>query len=132
MAAHPRPLSPHLQVYRQPLTAGAMSILHRITGAILAIGALFVVAWLLAVAGGSEAFARFGAVAGSWPGIVALSLAAAALVYHLLNGLRHLFWDIGKGFDLASSHASGLAVLALTILLSAALVYAGLRAGGLA
>jgi succinate dehydrogenase cytochrome b556 subunit len=67
MAAHPRPLSPHLQVYRQPLTAGAMSILHRITGAILAIGALFVVAWLLAVAGGSEAFARFGAVRRSTP-----------------------------------------------------------------
>lgn len=132
MAAHPRPLSPHLQVYTQPLTAGAMSILHRITGGILAVGAFALVAWLLAVAGGSEAFARFGALAGSWPGIVGLALFAAALVYHLLNGLRHLFWDIGKGFDLARSHASGLAVLVLAALIAAGLVYAGLRAGGLA
>ncbi len=132
MAAHPRPLSPHLQVYTQPLTAGAMSIVHRITGGILAVGAFGLVAWLLAVAGGSDAFTRFGAVAGSWPGVVALGLVAASLAYHLLNGLRHLFWDMGKGFDLPRSHASGLAVLALSIVLAAALVYAGLRAGGLA
>jgi succinate dehydrogenase / fumarate reductase cytochrome b subunit len=132
MAAHPRPLSPHLQVYTQPLTAGAMSILHRITGGILAVAALFIVCWLFAVAGGSEAFARFGALAGSWPGIVALGLAAASLAYHLLNGLRHLFWDMGKGFDLSRSHASGLVVLALAIVLAMALVFAGLRAGGLA
>jgi succinate dehydrogenase / fumarate reductase cytochrome b subunit len=132
MAAHPRPLSPHLQVYRQPLTAGAMSIFHRITGAVLAVGSLLLVCWLLAVAGGSGAFARFAALAGSWPGIAALAVAAAALVYHLLNGVRHLFWDMGKGFDLARSHASGLAVLVLTVLLTAGLVFAGLRAGGLA
>jgi succinate dehydrogenase / fumarate reductase cytochrome b subunit len=132
MAAHPRPLSPHLQVYTQPLTAGAMSILHRITGGILAVAALIIVCWLFAVAGGSEAFARFDALAGSWPGIVALGLAAASLAYHLLNGIRHLFWDMGKGFDLPRSHASGLVVLALAVVLAIVLVYAGLRAGGLA
>jgi succinate dehydrogenase / fumarate reductase cytochrome b subunit len=132
MAAHPRPLSPHLQVYTQPLTAGAMSIFHRITGALLAVGAFLLPAWLLSVAGGSEAFARFGAFAGSWPGIVALAIGAVALVYHLLNGVRHLFWDMGKGFGKDRAHATGLAVLALAVVLSAALVFAGLRAGGLA
>jgi succinate dehydrogenase / fumarate reductase cytochrome b subunit len=132
MAAQQRPLSPHLQVYTQPLTAGAMSIFHRITGAVLAIGAFLVPAWLLAVAGGSEAYARFAACAASWPGIIAMALGTAALVYHLLNGIRHLFWDMGKGFGKAPAHASGLAVLALAVVLSVALVFAGLRAGGLA
>ena len=132
MAAHPRPLSPHLQVYTQPLTAGAMSIVHRATGGLLALAAFFLVAWLFAVAGGSEAFARFGALAGSWPGVIALGLAAASLAYHLLNGVRHLFWDMDKGFELSRSHASGLVVLVLAIVIGAALVFAGLRAGGLA
>jgi succinate dehydrogenase / fumarate reductase cytochrome b subunit len=132
MAAHPRPLSPHLQVYRQPLTAGAMSILHRITGGILAIASFALVCWLMAVAGGSDAFARFAGFAGSWAGIGLLALGAAALVYHLLNGVRHLLWDIGWGFELRRANATGLAVLVLTVLVTAALVFAGLRAGGLA
>jgi succinate dehydrogenase / fumarate reductase cytochrome b subunit len=132
MAAHPRPLSPHLQVYRQPLTAGAMSIFHRITGAILAIAALAVPAWLFAIAGSSDAFARFGDLAGSWPGVVALALGAFALAYHLLNGLRHLFWDMGRGFEPSRSQSSGYAVLVLTLVVAVVLVFAGLRAGGMA
>ena len=132
MAAQQRPLSPHLQVYTQPLTAGAMSIFHRITGGVLAIGAFLVPVWLLAVAGGSEAYARFAACAASWPGIIAIALGTVALVYHLLNGLRHLLWDIGWGFDIPDVYRSGWTVAVLTVVFTAVIWWVALASGGAA
>jgi succinate dehydrogenase / fumarate reductase cytochrome b subunit len=117
--ADPRPLSPHLQVYRWQITM-AMSIAHRITGIMLAGGTLLLVWWLVALAMGPDAYARVQGVVGSPLGILVMFGWTAALFYHLLNGIRHLFWDAGYGFEIATVYRSGYAVLALTVLLTLA------------
>ena len=93
-----RPLSPHLQVYRWQWTM-ALSILHRATGLALTVGALLMVFWLLALATGPDSFAGLQAFLGSWFGRLLLFGWTWALAYHFLNGIRHLVWDAGKGFD---------------------------------
>ncbi len=112
-----RPLSPHLQVYRLPLTA-RLSILHRITGVGLAVGALVLVWWLVAAATSDGAYATVSAVLRSPIGYLALFAWSVALWYHFCNGIRHLFWDFGKGFELPQVHASGKAVFAATAVLT--------------
>ena len=104
--ARNRPLSPHLQVYRLPLPA-LMSISHRATGVLLAAGSLVIVYWLAAVASGPDAFAAAQALLGSLPGRALLLVFTFSLFYHLGNGIRHLFWDAGLGFELRTAHASG-------------------------
>ncbi len=119
MAVNDRPLSPAFQVYRWHLLM-AMSILHRASGVLLALGAVVLVVWLLALASGPEAYVRVSGVIGSVPGQVLLFGWSAALFYHLCNGIRHLFWDAGKGYDLSAAYASGYAVLAATLILTLA------------
>lgn len=131
MAAQQRPLSPHLTIHPQRITGG-MSIFHRITGVALAFGAFALMAWLLAVAGGADTYAVFAACAGSPVGKLALLAFAAALVYHLLNGIRHLLWDVGWGFELPKAYASGYTVLVLTVVITGLIAWAGLAAGGAA
>lgn len=131
MATQERPLSPHLQVYRPQLTS-VMSILHRATGVVLALGALVFAGWLVAAAAGAEAFAAYGALLASVPGKVALFGFSACLVYHLLNGIRHLAWDAGHGYEIPKAYASGYAVAVMAVLLTAVLWYFGLAAGGAA
>ena len=115
-----RPLSPHLQVYKPQLTS-VLSILHRITGAALAVGTLLVTYWLSALAGGPETFASANAVLGSVLGKFVLFFWSWALFYHLSNGIRHLVWDTGFGFDLPTVYLSGKIMVgtsfALTVLL---------------
>ena len=112
-----RPLSPHLQVYRLPLSA-LLSISHRATGVVLAAGSLVLVYWLAALASGPEAFADAQALLGSIPGRVLLLVLTFSLFYHLGNGIRHLFWDAGLGFELRTAHASGVVVVAAAIVLT--------------
>lgn len=131
MATQERPLSPHLQVYKPQLTS-IMSILHRITGVVLALGSLLFAAWLVAVAGGADAFGLARAALASVPGQVVLFGLSACLVYHFLNGIRHLAWDAGHGFEIAKAYASGYAVLVLAVLITAGLWWAGLAMGGAA
>ena len=128
MATQERPLSPHLQVYKPQLTS-TMSILHRITGVVLALGSLLFAAWLVAVAGGADAFELARAALASVPGQVLLFGLSACLVYHFLNGIRHLAWDAGHGLDIAKAYASGYAVLVLAVLITAGLWWAGLAMG---
>ena len=128
MATQERPLSPHLQVYKPQITS-VMSIVHRGTGVILALGGLVLAAWLVAAAGSAEAHAGFEACLGSLPGRIALFAFSASLVYHFLNGIRHLFWDAGHGYEIPRVYASGYAVLVLTVLLTAGLWYIGLTGG---
>ena len=109
-----------------------MSILHRATGVALAVGALALVCWLLAVASGPEAYARFTALAGSPLGQIALLGFCACLIYHLLNGIRHLLWDIGYGYEIPKLYATGWTVLALTVLITGALCFVAMNAGGAA
>ncbi|MBI1212410.1 MAG: succinate dehydrogenase, cytochrome b556 subunit [Alphaproteobacteria bacterium] len=112
-----RPLSPHLQIYRWPITMGT-SILHRVTGFGLALGALLLTWWLVAAALGPDAYATFQALAYGWFGRLVLFGFTLALVFHALNGVRHLFWDLGYGFQMHTANRSGIAVYAVTIVLT--------------
>ncbi|MDO1559125.1 succinate dehydrogenase, cytochrome b556 subunit [Brevundimonas sp. 2R-24] len=103
-APHPRPLSPHLQVWRWHVTMAA-SILHRMSGIGLYIGAILVTAWLLSLAAGPEAYERFAAFGGSWLGLLLWFAFSAAGFYHLASGLRHLVWDTGRSLDVPSANA---------------------------
>ncbi|MDX2300586.1 MAG: succinate dehydrogenase, cytochrome b556 subunit [Xanthomonadaceae bacterium] len=123
-----RPLSPHLQVYRWQLTM-LLSIAHRASGVALSVGALGLVAWLLAVAAGPAAYAQWQALAGSLPGQTVLFLMSMALVYHLLNGLRHLLWDTGRAMDIPSVYRTGYTVLVLTVVLTSAIWAVALSGG---
>jgi succinate dehydrogenase / fumarate reductase, cytochrome b subunit len=109
-----RPLSPHLQVYRPQITS-VLSILHRLTGVALTLGTLLLTWWLVAAAYGPDAFADAQAFVGSWFGQLLLWGFTFALFYHLGNGIRHLAWDFGWGFELSQVRASGLAVLAFAV-----------------
>ena len=111
MARVERPLSPHLQIYRWYFTM-ALSIAHRITGVGLALGLVLFTWWLLALASGPEAFATVHGVMVSWFGRLILFLYTLTLFYHMANGIRHLAWDFGYGFDPGVARASGAAVLA--------------------
>lgn len=116
MATDNRPLSPHLQVYRPQLTS-VLSILHRITGVGLAVGTLLLVWWLVAAATGPTAFDTVQSFIGSIVGRLLLLAWSFALYYHLCNGIRHLVWDAGKGFELGTAYVSGwLVVIAAAVL----------------
>lgn len=93
-----RPLSPHLQIYRWPITM-TMSILHRVTGMALYFGTLLLAWWLIAAAAGPAYFEVANAVFGSWIGRLVLFGYSWALIHHLLGGLRHFVWDFGAGFS---------------------------------
>jgi len=106
-----RPLSPHLQVYRPQITS-ILSILHRVTGVALTAGTLLLTWWLVAAAYGPEQFANVQGFIGSWIGQLVLWGFTFSLFYHLGNGVRHLAWDFGWGFELPHVRTTGLAVLA--------------------
>jgi succinate dehydrogenase / fumarate reductase cytochrome b subunit len=112
-----RPLSPHLQVYRLPLTA-ITSILTRITGNALILGAALIAWWLFAAAAGPRHFAVADAVLTSWPGRLVLIGSLWALWYHALAGLRHLLWDTGRGLDLPTAERLGIGVIAGSVVLT--------------
>jgi succinate dehydrogenase / fumarate reductase cytochrome b subunit len=124
-----RPISPHLQVYRPQLTS-VLSILHRITGVALAVGTILLVYWLIAAAAGPEAFATASAFIGSWLGRILLFGWTFALFFHLTNGIRHLFWDAGFGFELKTVYASGWTVVALAVILTLLSFIAGFALAG--
>ena len=93
-----RPLSPHLQVYRLPLTA-LLSISHRITGVLLSMGLLLLAGWLLAASGHPEGFTLIQSGLDSLPGQLLLWAWIYALVFHACHGIRHIVWDLGHGLD---------------------------------
>jgi len=103
-----------------------LSILHRITGVGLGLGTLLLVYWVAAAAAGPDRFTVAQAVIGSWFGYLVLFGFSVALFYHLSNGIRHLFWDAGFGFELKTAYASGVVVLVSTVLLTSIAWFAGL------
>ena len=132
MTSGNRPLSPHLQVYRPQLTS-VLSILHRITGIALTVGALLLAWWVIAIAAGPAAHAGVDAFIAHWFGRLLLFGWSFALFYHLCNGIRHLFWDAGLGFELRAVYASGWTVVAASLVLTLAawiLGYAVLSGSG--
>ncbi len=127
-----KPLSPHLQVYRPQLTS-VLSITHRATGVFLALGTAVLLCWLLAAARGPVAYAVAAEMLTWWVAKVALLGWTWAFFYHLCNGVRHLAWDAGYGFDLKAAYRSGYLVLVASLVLTG-LIWACVwsRVGGLA
>lgn len=117
MAKHDRPISPFMlgQTYRFQLTS-TLSILHRISGVLLALAAFGFSWWIMSIALGGQYAQTAAAVTGSLPGRLVLFVISLALMYHLFNGIRHLAWDAGLGFRISQVYASGYTVLALTVL----------------
>ena len=120
-----RPLSPHLQVYKPQLTS-VLSITHRGTGVFLSLGALVLTYWLVSLAVSEELFNSFHLHTTFWYGKLFLIGFVFSLYYHLANGIRHLFWDIGLGLEISTTYKSGY----FTIFISALLTLATLFIGG--
>ncbi|MCI0654672.1 MAG: succinate dehydrogenase, cytochrome b556 subunit [Methylococcaceae bacterium] len=95
-----RPLSPHLQIYRLPLTA-ILSITHRATGIAITLGMIYLVVWLMGIAQGTSAFQDTQAFLDSGFGRLLLFLWTFALFFHFVHGIRHLIWDAGLTFNRA-------------------------------
>ena len=130
MANSNRPLSPHLQIYKPQLTA-VLSIFHRGSGIFLVIGTLLLVYWLTAMAQGPASYAQAQAFFGSLFGQLIRLAWAFALFYHLCNGIRHLFWDMGAGFDITTVYTSGkIVVVAAAVLTVIAFVMGYSMQGG--
>ena len=117
MANVERPLSPHLGIYKPQITM-VTSITHRITGIGLGVGTLLFAWWLIAAASGPEAFDTVNGFMTSWFGRLVLFGFTWSLFYHLCNGIRHLFWDMGKGFELPTMRKSGIAAIIMSVVLT--------------
>ena len=115
-----RPLSPHLTVYRWPITM-TLSILHRMTGVGLSVGLIFFALWLMRAAAGPEAYQVFRSVMSSPVGVILLIAWTFAFFLHLGNGIRHLVWDTGRGFEKSTANASAWLVLVFALVLTAVL-----------
>lgn len=126
MTSRPRPLSPHLQVYRFTITM-AMSILHRITGAANYVGTLLLVLWLAAAAWGPEPLSAVNGFFTTWLGQVILFGYSWSLLHHMLGGLRHFVWDFIHGLEPgqreALAWATPIGSLSLTVIAWAVLVW---------
>lgn len=116
-----RPLSPFMlgQYYRFQWTS-LLSFAHRITGLGLSMGTLLLAGWFIALASGPAAYGAYAQHVTAWYGQVQLFGWSWALMYHLGNGIRHLFWDIGWGFDLKTAERSGYAVVVASLVLTGA------------
>ena len=105
-----RPLSPHLQIYKPEITS-ILSVFHRITGIALSCGSLLLVLWVFSLSLGKNYYEYYIIFSQSWIGVFILIGFTFALNYHLSNGIRHLFWDFGHGFEMGTVYKSGIAVV---------------------
>lgn len=119
MSESGRPLSPHLTIYRWPITM-TLSILHRATGIALSFGLLVLVGWLTQAAAGPEQYQVFRTAMSGPVGIVLLIGWTFAFFLHLANGVRHLVWDVGYGFEKSQANASAWFALVFAAVLTAA------------
>ena len=123
----PRPVSPHLGVYKFMYTM-SLSIMHRITGVAAAVGFLAFVWWLMALATGPDAYARAMQRLGTPLAKLLLIGCTFSFVYHFCNGIRHLVWDTGRGLERAQARRSGAVVIAAALLFTVLIVWLGCRA----
>jgi succinate dehydrogenase / fumarate reductase cytochrome b subunit len=117
-----RPLSPHLQVYKPQLTS-VLSITHRGTGVFLSLGALVLTYWLVSLAVSEELFNSFHLHTSFWYGKLFLIGFVFSLYYHLANGIRHLFWDIGLGLEISTTYKSGYFTISISAVLTLATLF---------
>ena len=113
-----RPLSPHLSIYRWPITM-TLSILHRATGVAMSVGFIVLAGWLFDAAAGADTYEKMRALLDTTIGCALLVGWSYAFFYHLCNGIRHLVWDTGRGFEKSQANASAWFVLILSIVLTA-------------
>jgi succinate dehydrogenase / fumarate reductase cytochrome b subunit len=118
-----RPLSPHLSIYRWPITM-VLSILHRMTGVAMSIGLVVLAAWLMQAAAGPEAYLGFTTTMSTFIGKLFLVAWSFAFFFHAANGIRHLVWDTGRGFDKRQADRSAWIVVAFAALATAAFWWA--------
>ncbi|MBV9330852.1 MAG: succinate dehydrogenase, cytochrome b556 subunit [Alphaproteobacteria bacterium] len=128
-ARRPRPLSPHFTIYHWPITMAA-SITHRLTGIALSLGTILVAWWLVAASSGPESgsFQLFATVVSTPLGQLVLFGFVWSLAFHFFNGLRHLGWDLGFGFQVQTAKGLSFAIYALSLVVAMAafaLVYFG-------
>jgi len=114
MSKSDRPLSPHLSIYRWPITM-TLSILHRATGVAMSLGLVVLACWLWTISSGSADYARFNELTSTLAGQLLLIGWSFAFFYHFANGVRHLVWDTGRGFEKHQANASAWFVLLLSI-----------------
>ncbi len=112
MSDNKSPLSPHLSIYRWPITM-TLSILHRVTGVAMSVGLIVLCAWLMSAAAGAADYDRVASLLSSVIGRLMLIGFSFAFFLHLANGVRHLFWDVGYGFEKYQANASAWFVLLL-------------------
>jgi succinate dehydrogenase / fumarate reductase cytochrome b subunit len=124
MSNNNHPVSPHLQIYRLPLTA-LLSITHRITGVLLSLGSLLLVGLLVAAAEGAEAYQALIVHFQAWYGQVFLLGLLFSLYLHFCNGIRHLFWDVGYGFELETVDLTARLAIAVAVVLTVATWWVG-------
>lgn len=129
MVKRERPLSPHLQVYRPQITS-VLSILNRITGMALVGGALLLANWILSASYGPEMFDLAQSLLGSWFGRLVLFGMTFSLYFHLANGIRHISWDIGYGFELSTLNKSGIVVVLFAIVMTVFTFYLAYASAG--
>ena len=122
--AKERPISPHLQVYKPQITS-ILSIFHRITGVALSLGMILLVGWIFALSLGETFFGYYSLFLKSWFGTLILFGFTFALNYHFCNGIRHLFWDAGYGYEIQTVHKSGWAVLVASSIITILIWYLG-------
>lgn len=120
------PLSPHLQIYKPQLTS-VLSITHRATGVVLSFGILFFTCWIFSLAYNMTLYNQLVDLLGSWFGQFILFGFLFSYNYHLLNGIRHLFWDVGLGYTLSTAYRTGWAVVAGSIALTALIWFCALK-----
>jgi len=128
-AARARPLSPHLTIYRMPITM-TMSIVHRITGGALYFGTLLIAWWLMAAATSERSFDLANMVFGSWIGRLVLFGYSWTLIHHMLGGIRHLIWDTGTALEKNNSSRMAWATIACSVVLTVLVWIAGYFARG--
>lgn len=124
-----RPLSPHLEIWRWHVTM-ATSILHRATGVANSVALLLLLAWICCLAGGEESYSNFQALIGSPLGKLVMLGVLISISYHLWNGIRHLFFNLGVGLSKTVASKTGWAVIILGLLGGIKLFVLGLMAVG--
>jgi len=123
-----RPISPHLSVYKPQITM-VLSITHRILGCFLAVSTPVLVCWLMTIASGPEAYNEMQSVFSHWFAKLFLLAWAFAFFYHMCNGVRHLFWDAGKGYHMENLYKSGYAVVGVASVLTLITIFVALSGG---
>ena len=114
-----RPLSPHLSIYRWPITM-TLSILHRATGVAMSVGLVLLAAWLVSAAAGAEQYTEFTILMSTLVGRLLMIGWSFAFFYHLANGIRHFVWDTGRGFEKHQANASAWFVMIFAVAVTVA------------